>query len=147
MSTPDKLSPCRQRLLQVASLQPGSPSPAIWWTCPWSTRSPSNTQQGEYMKINHAVMSLICLVTLSGALGLAQSNKPSYGTFFGGNLKDDLNDMTIDAQGNIYLVGTTQSNSLQTSHGTKAKGGDDVLVVKFDPTATRVIYAVIYGGA
>ena len=54
----------------------------------------------------------------------------------------------VDAQGDIYLAGSAKSpipDILTTHFG--PLGGSDIVVIKFDPVAQRMLYAVAIGGS
>ena len=78
-----------------------------------------------------------------------------YAASFGGG-DDMISDVATDAQGNVYLAGTTCSTSypvtsaaLRTSGGGSAPGGacNDIIVTKLDPTASSLIYSTYIGGS
>ncbi|HYV92213.1 MAG TPA: T9SS type A sorting domain-containing protein [Chitinophagales bacterium] len=69
-------------------------------------------------------------------------------TYYGGNDKDYLFAMTIDASDNIYVGGETKSTSGVASSGAyqTTNGGDwDALLVKFDSSGNRK-WATYFGG-
>src|SRR5262245_60375315 len=100
------------------------------------------------------------LAPLSLALGLAalgmfagvqiaEANTIAYSTFWGGTDHDHARRIAVDVQGNVYVVGTTESanfpvtaGAMQTTYG----GNTDVFVTKFSPTGA-VIYSTYIGGA
>ena len=74
-----------------------------------------------------------------------------WGTYYGGLAADYSFMCQVDASGNVYLSGITQSNtgtiiatagSHQTSHG----GGDDAFLVKFNMSGIR-LWGTYYGGS
>jgi len=70
-------------------------------------------------------------------------------TYYGGNGKDALFAMTIDASDNIYVGGETQSTSGVASSGayqTTFGGSSDALLVKFDSSGNRK-WATYFGGS
>ena len=78
-----------------------------------------------------------------------------YSASFGGG-DDMISDVATDAQGNVYIAGTTCSTSypvtsgaLRTSGGSLAPGAgcNDVVVTKLDPTASSLIYSTYIGGS
>lgn len=74
-----------------------------------------------------------------------------WGTYFGGPGVEYGNDITIDGDGNIYLVGSTNNNdnSVLTTSGchqsTYGGGTYDVLLSKFTSTG-QLIWSTLYGG-
>lgn len=71
-----------------------------------------------------------------------------YSTYLGGNLSDTGIGIAVDASGNAYVTGRTQStnfpiaNSLQPTLG----GGFDAFVAKLSPTGSALIYVTYLGG-
>ena len=71
-----------------------------------------------------------------------------YSTYLGGRRQDIGYDIDVDAAGNAYVVGTTQSldwpfaNPLQPALG----GKRDVFITKLDPTGTELLYTTYLGG-
>ena len=71
-----------------------------------------------------------------------------YSTYLGGRRQDIGYDIDVDATGNAYVVGTTQSldlplaNPLQPTLG----GKRDVFITKLDPTGTELLYTTYLGG-
>ncbi len=74
-----------------------------------------------------------------------------WGTYLGGPGVEYGNDITVDLNGNIYLVGSTNNNdnaALTTSgcHQSVYGGGNyDVLLSKFSPSG-QLIWSTLYGG-
>ncbi len=67
------------------------------------------------------------------------------GAYLGGREVDTAYEMALDAQGNIYMAGATFSTDFNSATG-EQMGGEDVVIAKLDPTASRVLYAVYLGG-
>ena len=75
-----------------------------------------------------------------------------YSTFLGGTADEIGNGIAVDAAGNAYIVGTTQSPDFTTTVGafdrTGAAGNfSDVFVAKLNATGTSLIYATFIGGS
>jgi hypothetical protein len=71
-----------------------------------------------------------------------------WGTYFGGNGDDFGYTTNVDASGNIYLAGWTQSNAGLASNGsyqTSFGGYDDAFLVKFNSNCVRQ-WATYFGG-
>ena len=76
-----------------------------------------------------------------------------FSTFFGGNRTDTINDITLNAAGEIYIVGQTQSTNFPTVN--PIQGGlnlnqcfcEDAFVTKLSPDALTVLYSTYLGGA
>ena len=72
----------------------------------------------------------------------------SYSTYLGGSGGDGLSDLAVDANGNVYLTGTTDSTDfptvapLQTATG----GSFDAFIAKLTPTGSALVYATYVGG-
>jgi len=79
-----------------------------------------------------------------------------YSTYFGGNGSETGNALRVDAAGDAYIVGTTQSSDLpvpggyQTTYGGGGCfppiGNGDAYLAKFSPSGTRLLYATYFGG-
>ncbi|MEN2992323.1 MAG: hypothetical protein ABDH91_02085 [Bacteroidia bacterium] len=73
----------------------------------------------------------------------------TWGTYYGGEGLEGFECLSVDAQGNVYAVGsTTSAQNIATSgaHQTNIGGEEDVLIVKFSPSGSR-IWATYYGGS
>jgi hypothetical protein len=76
-----------------------------------------------------------------------------YSTLFGGTALDSLKDMAVDANGLVYLTGSTTSTDLLTTAGafqTAPAGATDGFVAMFDPTQSgtpSLVYATYLGGS
>jgi hypothetical protein len=66
----------------------------------------------------------------------------------GGTSSETLNDLAIDAAGNIYVAGQTASTDLATAGAfqTGRREGDESYVTKLDATGTTVVWATYIGG-
>jgi uncharacterized protein (TIGR03437 family) len=63
-----------------------------------------------------------------------------FSTYLGGGNDEQGNDITVDARGNLYLVGTTSSPNLAVGSNTPMlKGGTDALVVKLAPAVELAV--------
>jgi hypothetical protein len=69
----------------------------------------------------------------------------SYATYFGGNGDEVAYDITVDASGNTYITG--QTNSINFPGGAvQNKGGNDVFIAKLAPSGSTYS-AVFFGGS
>ena len=78
--------------------------------------------------------------------------KLQYATYLGGVHDDAPEAMTLDAQGNVYVVGQSASedwpvsgNALQRTRKNLGRYAYDVVVSKFDPAGT-LLWSTFYGG-
>lgn len=69
-------------------------------------------------------------------------------TLIGGGAQDEVTDVAVDAAGNIFLTGTTNSPTFPTLNAAQATRGGafDAFVVKLDPTASHLIWGTWLGG-
>lgn len=70
-----------------------------------------------------------------------------YCTYLGGSNRDQLNDLTVDAQGNAYVTGYSMSPDFPTTPGayrTTSPGG--AFVAKLNPGGTTLVYATFIDG-
>lgn len=83
----------------------------------------------------------------------------SYATYLGGaNTSSSISSITVDAQGNAYVTGSTYSASFPVTAGaydTRLPGGcngkpdpclSDAFVAKLNPTGTAFVYSTFLGG-
>ncbi len=73
---------------------------------------------------------------------------PVYSTYLGGS-GDDLGDaIAVDAAGNAYVVGATDSPDFPTTPGAlqTAYAAGDVFVTKLDATGSTLLYSTYFGG-
>jgi hypothetical protein len=72
----------------------------------------------------------------------------SYSVYLGGAGIDDGQDIALDASGNVYLVGRTQSSNFPTVGNALPKSPSiDTFVAKIDPSASSLLYSTFLGGA
>ena len=76
-----------------------------------------------------------------------------FSSYLGGALDDSVSDLTTDADGNLYITGSTASQGLATSgvlQGSSQPGGllgSDAFVAKLDPTGSNLLYLTYIGGS
>jgi hypothetical protein len=68
-------------------------------------------------------------------------------TYFGGAGDDRATAVGLDAAGNVYIAGTTTSSSMEGVPLAGSAADSDGFVVKLDPTAHSIFYAVAIGGS
>ncbi len=72
-----------------------------------------------------------------------------YSTYLGGSGDDEGNSITVDASGNAYLAGFTNSIDFPTANAaqpTQGGGQQDAFVAKLNATGTALVYATYFGG-
>ncbi|HEX8069879.1 MAG TPA: carboxypeptidase regulatory-like domain-containing protein, partial [Pyrinomonadaceae bacterium] len=72
-----------------------------------------------------------------------------YSTFFGGLNYEEGDGITVDAAGNAYVAGITESTDLPTTPGAVLatnRGGADAFVAEFNPTGSALLYATYIAG-
>jgi len=75
-----------------------------------------------------------------------------YSTFLGGNSDDYATAIAVDASGNTYIVGTTQSPDFPTTAGAFDRTGAasnslEAFVTKLNPTGSALVYSTYLGGS
>lgn len=102
-------------------------------------------------------LTVICLAFLPIFYAAAQPYELVFSTFFGGSAGEGIRDVEVDAQGNIYVAGTTRSPDFPTTSGAydehldtsqgKTRWGynSDMFVAKFSPDGT-LIWSTLIGG-
>jgi len=67
-----------------------------------------------------------------------------WGTYYGGNSNASSNSCAVDAQGNVFMCGSTQSTvgiatpgAWQTAKGSSSSSNSDAFLVKFNPAGVR----------
>ena len=73
-----------------------------------------------------------------------------YSTYLGGSTWESGNAIAVDASGNAYVVGTTQSANFPTTVGaaqTVFGGVEDAFVTKFNPAGNALVFSTYLGGS
>jgi len=72
-----------------------------------------------------------------------------YSTFFGGLGDDTATSIAVDAAGNAYICGETNSVNLPVSNAFQIAnaGGQDAFAAKLNPTATALVFSTYLGGS
>ncbi len=74
----------------------------------------------------------------------------AYSTYLGGGADDTGSGIAVDAAGNAYIVGSTQSSNFPTTSGAfqvNVRGGRDVFVSKLNASGSALIYSTYFGGS
>jgi hypothetical protein len=72
-----------------------------------------------------------------------------YSAVFGGTSNENIQDITVDSDGYIYVIGTTLSSDFPTTpdaYDTTFNGYDDVFVMKLSPLGDMLVYSTFLGG-
>jgi hypothetical protein len=71
-----------------------------------------------------------------------------YSTYLGGSGEEEDSDLAIDASGDVYVVGGTDSTNFPTAKAWQKVlgGGQDAFVAKLNPTGSALIYSTYLGG-
>lgn len=81
---------------------------------------------------------------------LREDGSRVWSTYYGGNYDDEFMCLAIDASGNTYIGGITQSPGMATMttgiHQVTLSGNKDAFITKFDGAGNR-IWATYYGGS
>lgn len=72
----------------------------------------------------------------------------AFSTYLGGPLQDQIRDVAVDAQNNVYITGGTESSNFPTTPGSydqSPNGNYDVFVAKISP-AGQLLWSTLLGG-
>lgn len=75
-----------------------------------------------------------------------------YSTYLGGSARDDGQAVAVDASGNTYVTGDTESTNFPTANAVQATNGgttitQDAFVSKINATGSAFVYSTYLGGA
>jgi uncharacterized protein (TIGR03437 family) len=73
-----------------------------------------------------------------------------FSTFYGGRLRESAHAMALDGAGNLYVAGLATSPDFPVSSNAaqdRVTGGQDLFVVKLNPTGTTALYSTLIGGS
>jgi hypothetical protein len=120
-----------------------------------------NVYIGGYTSSNHAIattgahQSTLASQT-DGFIAKMNGNNGTriWGTYYGGNNNDHVQDISVDADGNLYIAGQTMSTNGIATTGThkwvfnpgSPSSYYDVFIAKFDVNGTR-LWGTYYGGS
>ncbi len=99
---------------------------------------------------NRARASLSVVLAVLLAFGTSFAASIEYSTYLGGAGDDQGTVIAVDADGNVYMAGITDSVDLPAVGAAQpgfGGGGQDVFVAKLDPAGSRLIYLTYLGGA
>ena len=71
----------------------------------------------------------------------------TYSTYLGGSEDDRGLGVAVDAEGNIYVAGVTQSANFPQSSKVPGAAGEDLFVAKLNPAGNALVYSAYLGGA
>ncbi len=119
--------------------------------------APVTYQTGEHEKhtipssfeLNDGTVTVAVADTYDPAKPLVIDPALVYATYLGGNGIDQGNAITLDVNGNAYIVGQTQSTDFATvapAQGSNA-GNTDAFVVKLNREGSALVYATYLGGS
>jgi outer membrane protein assembly factor BamB len=80
----------------------------------------------------------------------SSGNALLYSSFLGGNKIDHGQNIEVDANGYVYVIGTTNSSIFPTTTGTydtTHNGYYDVFITKITPAGNELVYSTFLGGA
>ena len=101
---------------------------------------------GAFKTVKAGIAETDAYVTKMNATGTALI----YSTYFGGGVRDSGNDIEVDAAGNAYVTGLSDSSDLPTTPGafrTTPAGGDEFnsFAMKLNTTGTALVYSTFLG--
>jgi hypothetical protein len=72
----------------------------------------------------------------------------SFSTYVGGARNDNAGAIAVDAAGNVYVAGWTESSGMPVANPVRAFSGSvDAYVFKLNPAGTQLVYATFIGGS
>lgn len=76
-------------------------------------------------------------------------DKAVFSTYLGGGINDELHDITLDAKGNIYVVGKSFSTNYPTQGAYQAtnRGDYDAVLSKLNPAGSALLFSTYIGAA
>ena len=110
----------------------------------WSEGSAQPVDSAYRIKGEHQIG--FALGAFDPSLPLVIDPVLTYSTYLGGSEDDRGLGIAVDAQGNTYVAGVTQSANFPQSSNNPGTGGEDVFVTKLNPAGTALIYSAYLGG-
>jgi hypothetical protein len=80
--------------------------------------------------------------------GGQQNARIGFSSFLGGGSTDEITSLTVDKEGNLYLVGFTQSQTFPVKNAFQSKKGGglfDGFLIKLNPN-NQVVFSTFFGG-
>jgi hypothetical protein len=96
------------------------------------------------------LMSIALIAVAATSPGLSAAQGLLWSTYLGGSAVDRINGTATDADGNVYVVGTTYSANLPattTGFRSPVSGNGDVMVAKFNSGGTTLQWLARIGGS
>ena len=92
-----------------------------------------------------------CYVSDAFVTKFDASGKIVYSTYLGGTGSDAAIGIAVDAQGNVFVAGTTSSSNFPVTAGafqtTALSNSTHVFVLKLNPTGTALVFSTLVGGS
>ncbi len=97
--------------------------------------------QGSYLFGLHPYDAFVAKLNPSGSALV-------YSTYLGGDTQDEGVGIAVDAQGNAYITGLTDSTNFPTvnAYQNQVAGSSDVFVTKINSNGTALVYSTYLGG-
>ncbi|MBX3119524.1 MAG: SBBP repeat-containing protein [Fimbriimonadaceae bacterium] len=111
------------------------------YVCVQTSFTDAPTTPGSFDTIANGLDALVLKVATDG-------QSLSFGTFIGGNFSDQATDMDIDATGNVFITGPTNSFNYPRTVGaydTTYNLGTDAFVTKLNRLGTGLVYSTFIG--
>lgn len=133
----------------------GGPSSAIYTDNAGNTYIAGNTKSTNFPTTEGAYQTSLNGIDADAFVAkFDPNNNLVFSTYIGGSKREHHTGLTVDKEGNIYLVGGTHSYDFPvtdnvfdiTFNGEKDWGGD-VFLLKLDPTGSKIIFSTFIGGA
>lgn len=106
----------------------------------WTTSSDFPTQKPFQPSSGGGKDAFVAKLNPSGAL--------VFSSYYGGAGQDSGNAIAVDAAGNVFVAGETDSANLNVKNALQAssRGGSDAFVLQIDPNGSTVLFATYLGG-
>jgi hypothetical protein len=115
-----------------------------------STNSANFPMAGNSFKTTPPTGSYTGAFVLELNRGIYGSGALLYSTYLGGTTGNDaINGLTLDALGNIYVIGTARSNDFPVTNSgfaTGQYGSQDAFVAELNPNSASLLYSTYIGG-
>lgn len=94
------------------------------------------------------ILLIIATFFLFNSNGFSKINELDWSSYYGGNGEDLITASEYDADGNLYVIGFSNSSNFATStnaHQRQNKGSYDIFITKFD-TDMNILWSTLFGG-